>query len=190
MRTMPTTIDALDVKILKSLSEDCRKSTTQIAKEAGTSRPTAIARIKQLSENQIVDFGAKINLTKVGLKLASIHFETNLTEASQQIVEKLKLCPRVIQLVQLVGKPSYTALIYVEDAETLLSSIECLESHLGLKITSYQRVLPLIGESFNLKISLEKCEKTPCGKECGLCLSFQHVECAACPATTEYRGPI
>jgi DNA-binding Lrp family transcriptional regulator len=187
---MSGTIDALDVKIMKSLSENCRKSTTQIAKEAGTSRPTAIARIKQLSENQIIDFGAKINLTKLGLKLASIHFETDLTETSQQIVEKLKLCPRVIQLVQLAGKPSYTALIYVEDAETLLSSIDCLESFLGLKITSYQRVLPLIGESFNLKISLEKCEKTPCGKECGLCLSYQHIECAGCPATNEYRGPI
>jgi Lrp/AsnC family transcriptional regulator, leucine-responsive regulatory protein len=187
---MSTTIDALDLKILKSLSEDCRKSTTQIAKEAGTSRPTAIARMKQLSENQIIDFGAKINLTKLGLKLASINFETNLTETSEQIVEKLKLCPRVIQLVQLVGKPTYNALIYVEDAETLLSSIECLESYLGLKITSYQRVLPLIGESFNLKISLEKFEKTPCGKECGLCLSYQHFECAGCPPTKTYRGPI
>jgi DNA-binding Lrp family transcriptional regulator len=187
---MSKTIDALDVKIMKSLSEDCRKSTTQIAKEAGTSRPTAIARIKQLSENQIIDFGAKINLTKLGLKLASIHFETKLTETSQQIADKLKLCPRIIQLIQLAGKPNFTALIYVEDAETLLSSIDCLESYLGLKITSYQRILPLIGESFNLKISLEKCEKTPCGKECGLCLSYQHVECAGCPATNEYRGPI
>jgi DNA-binding Lrp family transcriptional regulator len=187
---MSKTIDALDVKIMKSLSEDCRKSTTQIAKESGTSRPTTIARIKQLSENHIIDFGAKINLTELGLKLASIHFETKLTETSQQIADKLKLCPRVIQLIQLAGKPNFTALIYVEDAETLLSSIDCLESYLGLKITSYQRVLPLIGESFSLKISLEKCEKTPCGKECGLCLAYQQVECAGCPATKEYRGPI
>ena len=187
---MTKTIDALDLKIMKSLSEDCRKSTTQIANEAGTSRPTAIARIKHLSENKIIDFGAKINLTKIGLKLASIHFETNLGEPSGEIVEKLKLCPRVVQLVQLSGKPSYTALIYVEDAETLLSSIECLESYLGLKITSYQRVIPLIGESFNPKICVEKCEKTPCGKGCGLCLSYQQAECAACPAIKEYRGPI
>jgi len=181
--------DALDAKILKSLSEDCRKSTTQIAKEAGTSRPTIIARLKKLSENQIVDFVAKINLTKLGLKLATIHFETKPTE-TQQTVEKLKMCPRVIQLTQLAGKPRYAALIYVEDAETLLSSIDCLESLLGLKITSYQRVIPLIGESFSTKICLEKTEKTPCGKECGLCLSYQQIECAGCPATNEYRGPI
>jgi DNA-binding Lrp family transcriptional regulator len=187
---MSKTIDDLDIKIMKSLSEDCRKSTTQIAKEAGTSRPTAIARIKHLSENQIIDFGAKLNLPKLGLKLASVHFETDEAEGSQQLIDKLKLCPRVLQLIQLVGKPNYAALIYVEDAETLLSSIDCLESFLGIKITSYQRVLPLIGESYNLKISLEKCSKTPCGKECGICLSYQHVECAGCPATNEYRGSV
>jgi DNA-binding Lrp family transcriptional regulator len=183
-------VDELDVKIMKALSEDCRKSTTQIAKEAGTSRPTAIARIKQLSENQIVDFGAKINLPNIGLKLAAIHFETGETEGSERLVEKLRICPRVLQLVQLAGKQKYTALIYVEDAETLLSSIDCLESYLGIKISSYQRVLPLIGESFSLKISLEKCAKTPCGKECGICLSYQQVECAGCPAVNEYRGSI
>jgi DNA-binding Lrp family transcriptional regulator len=187
---MAKAIDELDIKIMKSLSEDCRKSTTQIAKEAGTSRPTAIARIKQLSENQIIDFGAKINLSKIGLKLASIHFEIDETEGAQQLVEKLGICPRVLQLMQLAGKQNYSALIYVEDAETLLSSIDCLESFLGIKITSYQRVIPLIGESFNLKISLEKCAKTPCGKICGVCLSYKQVECAGCPAANEYRGPI
>jgi DNA-binding Lrp family transcriptional regulator len=187
---MSRTIDALDVKIMKSLSEDCRKSTTQIAKEAGTSRPTAIARISQLSENQIIDFGAKINLPKLGLKLASIHFETDVSEGAEQITEKLKRCPRIVQLFQLTGKPNYTALIYVEDAETLLSGIECLESYLGLKITSYQRIVPLIGESFNLNITLEKCSKTLCGKECSLCLAYQQVECAGCPSTKEYKGPI
>jgi len=183
-------IDEIDLRIMKSLSEDCRKSTTQIAKEARISRPTTIARIKKLSENQIIDFGAKIRLPRIGLKLAAIQFETAEPEGSQHLVEKLRICPRVLQLVQLAGKPVYTAVIYVEDAETLLSSIDCLESYLGIKISSYQRVLPLIGDSFSLNILLEKCAKTPCGKECGVCLSYQQAECAACPATNEYRGPI
>lgn len=187
---MQKLIDEINLRIMKSLTEDCRKSTTQIAKEAGISRPTSIARIKQLSENQIIDFGAKIRLPKIGLKLAAIHFETGDPEGSKQLVEKLRICPRVLQLMQLAGKPVYTALIYVEDAETLLSTIDCLESYLGIKISSYQRVLPLIGESFNLKISLEKCAKTPCGKECGICLSYRQVECVGCPAVNEYRGSI
>ena len=187
---MSGTIDELDIRILKSLSKDCRKSTTQIAKESGASRPTVIARIKHLSENRTVDFGAKLNLAKLGLKLASVTFKADESTGSQQLIDKLKLCPRVLQLIQTVGKPEYTALIFVEDAETLISSIDCLQSFLGINITSYRRVLPLIGESFSLKISPEKCAKTPCGKDCGICLSYQQFECAGCPDTSEYRGSI
>jgi Lrp/AsnC family transcriptional regulator for asnA, asnC and gidA len=178
------------MKIINSLSEDCRKPTTQIAKEAGTSRPTTIARIKQLTENQIIDFKANINLGKLGLKFATIHFKVEKARESKQVIEKLELCPRVLQLIQYAGKPNYAALIYVEDAETLLSSIDCLESFLGIKILKYQRVIPLICKSFNIELSIEKCEKTPCGKECGLCLSYQQVECAGCPTSTKYKGPI
>jgi DNA-binding transcriptional regulator LsrR (DeoR family) len=39
--------------------EDVRKSTTQIAKEAGISRLTAIARIENLAEEGIVDLRAR-----------------------------------------------------------------------------------------------------------------------------------
>lgn len=187
---MSKTIDPLDVRIMKSLSEDCRKSVTQIAKEVKTSRPTAIARINRLSEKQIVDFGAKIRVHELGFKLASIHFETDENHLPQQLIEKLRACPRIIQLVQLVGKPNYTALIYVEDADTLLSIIDCMESVFKLKVTSYQRIVPLIGDSFDLKIVLEKCDKTPCGKECGLCIAYRQSECAGCPTSKDYRGPL
>ena len=187
---MSKTLDELDVRIIKALSEDCRKSTTEVARETQTSRPTATARIKELAENQIVDFGAKVNISKLGFKLVTIHFEIDASQKEEQIIKMLRACPRVLQLVQLVGMPNYTALIYVENSDTLLSSIECLQSVLKAKIISYQRVLPLVGESFSLKIILGKCEKTPCGKECGLCLAYKQNECIGCPSTKDYRGPI
>ena len=190
MKVLSRTLDELDVRIIRALSEDCRKSTAEIARETQTSRPTATARIKQLSENQIVDFGAKVNISKLGFKLVTVHFEIDPGQQAERIVEMLRVCPRVLQLVQLVGMPNYTALIYVEDSDTLLSSIDCLQSVLQAKVTSYQRVLSLIGDSFSLKIVLEKCEKSPCGKECGLCLAYKQNECVGCPSTKDYRGPI
>lgn len=183
-------LDKLDLKIINALSQDSRKTTTQIAKEAGSTRPTIIARMKKLQEKQIVDYKTKINLKKLGLKFASLHFKIEKPQEVKQIIAKIKLCPRILQLIQIAGKPTFAALIYVEDAESLLSSIDCLESFLGLKILSYQRVLPLIGETFTLKISIEKFEKTSCGKECGLCLAYQQNECIGCPTTTKYKGPL
>jgi Lrp/AsnC family leucine-responsive transcriptional regulator len=187
---MPYKFDDVDVRIIRSLSEDCRKSTTQIAKEAGISRPTAIVRIRKLAEKRIVDFGAKVNITSMGFKMALVSLETDSIEERQRNVTILEACPRVLQLVQAIEKPSYTALVCAENSETLLSAIECLRGVLSARITSWQRVKPIIGDAFNLKIFLEKCEMTPCGKKCGICSSYQESECVGCPATRNYRGPL
>lgn len=186
---MQNSIDEIDLRIIRSLTEDCRKSTTQIAKEVGISRPTAIARMNELAKMNIVDFGAKVNIEKLGFKLALITLETDETQKRQDIVDKLAVCPRVLQLVQTIAKPIYTALVCAETAETLLSSIECIRNVLSARIISWQRVKPVIGETFGLKIFLEKCELTPCGKKCAICVSYTESDCVGCPATTDYKGP-
>lgn len=186
---MQNSIDDIDLRIIKSLSDDCRKSTTQIAKEAGISRPTAIARMSELAKRKIVDFGAKINIEKLGFKLALITLETDETQKRQDIVDKLAVCPRVLQLVQAIAKPECTALVCAETCETLLSSIECIRNVLSARIVSWQNVKPIIGEAFDLKIFLEKCELTPCGKKCAVCVSYTESDCVGCPATTDYKVP-
>jgi Lrp/AsnC family leucine-responsive transcriptional regulator len=186
-KNMQNSLDEIDLKIIKSLTEDCRKSTTQIAKEAGTSRPTAIARIKDIAKRNIVDFGAKVNIGKLGFRLALVTLETDETQKRQDIVDKLAACPRVLQIVQVIAKPNYTALICAETPETLLSSIECIRNVLSARIISWQRVKPIIGETFDLKIFLEKCELTPCGKKCAICISYTELDCVGCPATIDYK---
>jgi DNA-binding Lrp family transcriptional regulator len=183
-------IDELDLKFIKSLSENSRKTITQIAKEVGTSRPTAIARINSLAENKIVDFGAKINIAKLGFKLISVHFEFQKEQEAESILSKMLACPRLLQLFQEVGKNRFTAIMFAENAETMISAVECLRTALKANITSWERIISLAGDSFSLKISLEKCDKTPCGQECGICLSFQQSECLGCPSTKAYKGPL
>jgi len=181
-------IDEIDLKIIKSFSEDCRKPTTQIAKEAGISRPTAIARINKLAKRQFLDFGAKVNVGKLGFRLALVTLEADETQKSQDVVDKLAACPRVLQLIQTIAKPEYAALICAETPETLLSSIECIGKVLSARIVSWQRVKPIIGETFDLKIFLEKCELSPCGKKCAACISYSELDCVGCPATFDYKG--
>ncbi len=188
--TLSKKVDSLDIKIIESLTQDCRKSTTQIAKEAGTTRPTAIARINRLLKEQIIDCSAKMKPSSLGLKLASVHLVAEENQTSEHIVSTLKKCPRVVQLIQLTGQPNYTAIVVVEDAETLLSSLECMSKILKLKIVSYQRILPLIGNSFSVKVSSEKQDMTPCGKDCSVCLCYQQKECVGCPSSKKYKGPL
>ena len=67
---MSKTLDQLDLKILKALTQDSRKSITQTAEEAGTTRPTVMARINSLFSEETIDFGAQVNISKLGLKMA------------------------------------------------------------------------------------------------------------------------
>jgi DNA-binding Lrp family transcriptional regulator len=183
-------IDELDLKFIKSLSKNSRKTITQIAKEVGTSRPTAISRINSLAENKIVDFGVKINIAKLGFKLISVHFDLEKWEETESILAKLLTCPRLLQLFQEVGKNRFTAVMFAENAETMISAAECLRTALNANITSWERIISLAGDSFSLKISLDKEEKTPCGRECRVCISFQQLECLGCPSTKDYKGPL
>jgi len=183
-------IDELDLRIIKALSEDCTKSTTQIAKEVNSTRPTVTARIADLKKSNIIDFGAKINVSRLGFKLASIHFEAKDPQSGEQLIATMTKCPRVLQLFQIAGKPIYLALVFTENAETLLATMDCLSTIVNARIISYQRIIPLLGESFSLRISLEKSEITPCGKNCGLCISYKQNECSGCPSSKAYKGSI
>jgi len=187
---MQCKFDEVDLKIMKSLSDDCRKSTTQIAKEVSISRPTAIARIKGLIENRLVDFGTKVNVLNMGFKMALLNLEADTIESKQEIISKLEACPRVLQLIQTIEKPCYQALVFAENAETLLSTIECLRDVFSARIVTWQRAKPIIGESFDLKIFLEKCDLTPCGKKCGNCSNYREAECVGCPAAKDYKGSL
>jgi Lrp/AsnC family transcriptional regulator, leucine-responsive regulatory protein len=182
-------IDELDLKIIRSLSEDCTKPVTKIAKEVKSSRPTVIARLSYLRKEKIIDCSAKINIAKLGLKLASIHFETKDPESEEQLITTISKCPRLLQLFQISGKSTFLALVYTENAETLLSTIECLATVINAKIISFQRIIPLLDQTFHLKV-IEKGDVTPCGKECGLCIAYKQNECYGCPSSTTYKGTL
>ena len=181
-------LDTIDLKIIKSLTENCRKSTSQIAKEAGISRPTAIARLETLTENGIIDFSVRVNLSKLGFKLGLVTYQFDEDQPKQDVLAKVKNCPRILQLLRTVNSSTYTALIFAENTETKLSAIECLRSVLNARTVSAQRVKPVLGETFDLKIFLEKCELTPCGKKCGICSNYEESECIGCPASKYYKG--
>jgi DNA-binding Lrp family transcriptional regulator len=187
---LPKKKEEIDLRLIKSLSENCRKPITQVAKEVGISRPTAIARTNGLAKKEIIDFGVKINVAKLGFKLISVHFELQKEIENENTLAKLSACPRVLQLFQEVGKNRFTAVMFAENTETMISAVECLRTALNVNITSWERIICLKGDSFGLKIALDKCEKTPCGQECGICISFKQSECLGCPSTKDYKGPL
>jgi len=184
-------LDKVDLRIINALAKDARKTITQIAKNTEISRPTAINRLKKLRKSDVVILGARINVTKLGFKLALVALKNKSVEARQKPDTNLAMCPRVLLLIQTSENPNYLALLYGENTETLVSVIECFKNFSGMEVISWHRSkMPLLPETFALKIFLKKNELAPCGKKCGDCSNYQNMECLGCPAVTEYKGPL
>lgn len=187
-------LDEVDFRIIRSLSEDARKTISQIAKEADISRPTAIRRLEKLRKNDVIRLGARVNVKKLGFKLALMVFKTNGSKSTREVETDLAVCPRVLMLMHTSGNPNYFALLYSENMETLVSVIECFKSFAstrGMEIVSWHPSnMSSKSETFDLKFFPMKNELTLCGKKCGDCSSYQNQECLGCPAVTEYKGPL
>jgi len=184
-------LDAVDLKILNSLAKDTRKTVTQIAIEVEISRPTVMKRLKKLTESNVLDLGGKVNVTKLQFKLGQMALKAKSPDAKQQLEKRLVNCPRVLFLMETSGNPHYLALLYGEDTETLVSTVESFKSFSGTEVVSWHRSKPpLKMEAFDLRIFLKKSKLAPCGKRCSDCYSYQNSECLGCPAVTEYKGPL
>lgn len=184
---MSPDLDEVDFKLISSLARDARSTTTQIAADARISRPTAIKKLRKLTRNKVVSLGARVNLTKLGFKLALITFKTQGNR--KELKTSLFLCPRVLMLIETGGNPHYLALLYGENTETLVSTIECMKSISGMEIVSWHRLKPpILPETFALQVFPTKNEVAPCCKKCAICSNYQNKECLGCPAVTEYKG--
>jgi len=184
-------LDKVDLRIINSLVKDARRTITEIARDAKISRPTAINRLKNLRESNIVSLGARININQLGFKLALVALKSKNAVAKQKPETNLAICPRVLLLLQTSGNPDYLALLYGENMETLVSVIECFKSFSEISVVSWHRSKPpLLPGTFDLKVFPAKYEIAPCGKKCGDCSFYQNTECLGCPAVTEYKGPL
>ena len=67
-------LDELDIKMLKAISQDARKSIVALAKEANTTTDIARYRIRKLEESVISGHTVQLDLQKIGLLRYSVYF--------------------------------------------------------------------------------------------------------------------
>jgi len=187
---MPRKLDEVDLRIIKSLICDARRSATQLSKDVGVSRLTIINRLKKLTSENIIRTNVGINIGKLGFQTALIAVEVK-GDLKQQIERNLSECPRVLTLLRLNEKANLLILLYGEDQNSLGSTIECIRdlSHVSIVYAHHSRT-PIIPEAFSLRIFPKKNDLTPCGRRCNNCLRYQNGQCVGCSAVTEYKGPL
>lgn len=105
---MPTTLDAIDRRILRALQGNGRMSNVELATAVGLSPSPCLRRVRLLEESGIIDrYVAVLDGAKIGVGLtvfARVWFKTQDAEVTHQFAEIVRKFPEVVECYLTTGE--------------------------------------------------------------------------------------
>ena len=156
-RNMPTTLDAIDRRILAALQRDSRISNLQLAEAVGLSASPCLRRVKILEENGVIDrYVALVNQAAVNLKMTMfvrVTMARNDQATMDNFAAEVRAMREVVECHLLSGGCDFLLRVVAEDIEdyqrfqsqhlTKISGILNVETQISLKQISRTTELPL-----------------------------------------------
>jgi DNA-binding Lrp family transcriptional regulator len=116
---MPTTLDAIDRRILRILQRDGRKSNVELANEVGLSPSPCLRRVRLLEESGVIDrYAAVLNGAKLGLGLTvfvRVWFKTQDSATTHKFAETVRSFPEVLECYLTTGECDAVMRVVTED---------------------------------------------------------------------------
>ena len=136
-------LDSIDSKILRLLSDDGRKSASNIAVDVGLSVPATADRIKKLQDSGvIIGFKPIIDSKKINLDITA--FITVYSESSKNfetVVKNADANRNIMKCYTTTGDGSHLLLVKVENTKSLEKLLRTIQSWPGVSRTQTQIVL-------------------------------------------------
>ncbi|MEM2342152.1 MAG: AsnC family transcriptional regulator [Candidatus Bathyarchaeia archaeon] len=189
-------MDEVDRRIISELQINGRVTLDELARSTGYTSMGVRKRLQRLFEQNAIKVSALMNPFYFGLFPAIVLLEVDSAEALQNLLERFKNCPRVIQIFRTLGGYNLIAIVLAEDQNTLESiSIEkcSIRSGAGIRRSEFYPVSDIYFSRFlpvREYLASKKERIAPCGVNCKPCARYIDMKCVGCPATVDYRGPL
>ncbi|AAB98133.1 transcriptional regulator, putative [Methanocaldococcus jannaschii DSM 2661] len=113
-------LDRIDLKILRILNGNARKSFREIGRELGISEGTVRNRVKRLTEKGIITgFHASINPKNLGFEVVAILGLYIKPSKVEETLNKLKELDEIVELYQTTGEYDAVCIAILKDIESL-----------------------------------------------------------------------
>ncbi len=184
---MSEKLDNLDLEIVRKLQINGRASVTELAKEIGSSRPTATIRLNRLLDSKKVIIKAGLNLGRFGYKVAHVGLEVRTDKARKEVETFLRNCPRVLNVFRTSEKANFLLNVWGEDDQTINSTVESFGDQRNVSIV-YTHYLgtPILGDVI-INVEARNKSETPCGTKCSECRRYHNAWCRGCPSSSDYE---
>jgi|GEM_PF-359165 len=167
-------LDEIDLVIIKSLSQDGRKTFVEIAKETGLTPVGIKNRIERLIEKEILKIQGLLNMEKFHSVSAIIGIDADPNTVSK-LIKKFENCPLVYNLVEIFGGHHNLIIdIVAPNLERINDLVEkqirsepeirCLEVDIG--------GLPRVPKAYILPNFVDRSKNCPCEVKCNECEYF------------------
>jgi DNA-binding Lrp family transcriptional regulator len=189
-------VDETDRRIISQLQEDGRTTLQDLAKNVGFTSMGAKKRLEKLEKNGTIKITALINPSALKLHPAIVMLEMDSAEAMEELLERFKDCPRVVQIFKTIGGYNLVALVVAETRETLesISMEKCsLRCSRGIRRSEFYPVSDIYFSPFlQIRENLVQKERkvAPCNVQCDPCNRFEKHKCVGCPTTSNYKGTL
>ena len=189
-------MDETDKKIITMLQSNGRVTLQEIAKNIGLTSMVTKKRLEKLQKTNTIKISALINPEALKLHPAIVLLEMESGEAMQNLLERFKECPRVVQIFKTIGGYNLIAIVVAETKETLesISMEKCsLRCSKGIRRSEFYPVSDTYFSNFlQIRGGLSQKGKkvTPCNVDCEPCNRFETQKCVGCPTTKNYKGTL
>ncbi|AWI04974.1 Lrp/AsnC family transcriptional regulator [Clostridium drakei] len=114
-------MDDIDLKIINTLKENSRSTSSEISKKVNLSIPAVAERIRKLEDGNIIEkYTIKINREKINYKLlAFIFVNIDKTENIENFRKSIVQYNSVLECHHVAGEYDYVLKVLVEDTKSL-----------------------------------------------------------------------
>ncbi len=189
-------MDDVDRKIVTELQLDGRTTLRDLAIKVGYTSMGTKKRLQRLIKNGTIKVSALVNPKALGLHPAFVMLEMESAETMQELLDRFKECPRVIQMFKTVGGYNLIALVIAETQETLesISMEKCsLRCSKGIRRSEFYPISDTYFSPFlqiREDLAHKEREVTPCNVDCDPCKRYETQKCVGCPTTIHYKGTL
>ncbi len=144
-------VDKLDLKILKLLSKNCKRSFRSIAKELGVSTATVISRIERMRKEGIIKgYTVLLDHEKLGYQL-TVAIEITISKGKLiEVEKKIAKFPNVLCVYDITGLTDTLVIAKFKTRKELNDFVKMLLAMPYVERTNTHLVLNTIKEDFRL----------------------------------------
>ena len=145
----PTTLDALDRKIIDALQQDGRRPYTTVARDLGVSEATIRKRVSRLQRKGVLQIVAAVDALTLGYVRAEVGIRV-LGPSISKVVKRLEAVPEVSYIELLLGSFDISVTLNCTDNDHLLAVLgDDIRSIPGVEVVDAWTVLKVTKDIYH-----------------------------------------